>query len=111
MEELRLEGKFFAAPEGTLRQEPDRPIMVVVDVSEIAGQFFVRSLVRFGCEVARHLSHDRSIERRRLGMGGGQKPRRHPGYQRQRGSGEEIPAIHEKTSRLLTTTLRNAVHR
>jgi hypothetical protein len=56
------------------------------------------------------LPHDGSVERRRLGMGGGQKPGRHAGYQRQRGSSEEIPAIHETTSRLLTTTLGNAVH-
>jgi hypothetical protein len=56
------------------------------------------------------LPDDGSIERRRLGMGGGQKPGRDAGYQRQRGSSEEIPAIHETTSRLLTTTLGNAVH-
>jgi hypothetical protein len=56
------------------------------------------------------LTHDGSIERRRLGMGGGQKPRRYAGYQWQRRSGEEIPAIHETTSRLLTMTLGNAMH-
>jgi len=54
------------------------------------------------------LPHDGSIERRRLGIGGGQKSRRGDGYQR--GSGEEIPAIYETTSRLLTATLGNAVH-
>src|SRR5436305_7909655 len=84
--------------------------MVVVDVGEIVGQFFAGRSVRFGGEVPRHLPDDGPVERRRLGIGWGQKPRRHSGYQRQRGSGEETPAIHETTSRLLVATLGNAVH-
>ena len=76
MEELHLERQFFAAPERALRQEPDRPIMVVVDIREIVGQFVVRRLVRLGGEVARHLPHDGPVERRRLGVRAGEKPGR-----------------------------------
>src|SRR4030095_4589920 len=99
-----------AAPERALGQEPNCPIMVVVDVGEVVGQFFVRSLVRLACEVARDLPYDGSVERRRLGTGGRQKARDPPGDQPERGSSEEIPASHETTSRLLTATLGNAVH-
>ena len=43
-------------------------------------------------------------------MGGGQKPGRYAGCQWQSGNSEEIPAIHETTSRLLMRTIGNAVH-
>src|SRR5215213_265266 len=95
MEELRLERKFFTAPERALWQEPDCPIVIVVDVSEVIRQLFVGRLVRFGGKVSRHLPDVGPVERCRLSGGGGQKPRRQPRYQRHSGSSEEISTIHE----------------
>src|ERR1700752_1373083 len=108
MKELRLERQFFAAPECALRQEPDRPIMVIVDIPEIVGQSVIRRLVWFCGKVAGHLPHDGPVERHRLGVGAGEKPGRGNGYQR--GSSEEISAVHKTTSRLLTAALCNAAH-
>ena len=108
MKELRLERQFFAAPECTLRQEPDRPIVVIVDIPEIFGEAVIGRLVWLGGKVAGHLPHGGPVERRRLGVRAREKLGRGNGYQRR--SSEEISAVHETTLRLPTATLCNAVH-
>jgi hypothetical protein len=100
VEELHLEGKLFTAPQRALGPEPDRAILIVIDVGKIVGKLLARRLVRLAGKVARHLPDHRSVERRGLGVGRRQKAGRYAGHQRQRGSSEEIPAIHETTSRL-----------
>ena len=109
MEELHLERQLFAAPQRVLRQEADRPIMVVVDIlRDCRAVCHRRPCNGLLGKVARHLPHDGPVERRRLGVRAGEKLGRGDGYQR--GSSEEISAVHETTLRLLTATLCNAVH-
>ena len=106
MKELRFERQFFAAPQCSLRQEPNRPIMVIVNIPEIVGQAVVRRFVWFGGKVARHLPHDSPVERRRLGGRASEKAGR--GNRYQCGSGEEISAVHENLA-VRTAPLCNAV--
>lgn len=94
MKELRLEWQFFAAPQCTLGQEPDCPIMVIVNIPEIVGQAIVRRFVWLGGKLAGHLPHDSPVEWRRLGVRASEKAGR--GNRYQCGSGEEISAVHEK---------------
>src|SRR6185437_1997424 len=85
MEELNLERQLFAAPQGALREEADLPVMVVIQVFQIIGQFGIGGLVRLIGRVARELPDNRSIERARVRSRGHDQATHGGRYQRDGG--------------------------
>ena len=90
MEELHFEWQLVATPERTLGQETDRAVMVVVEILQAVGEFLVGGLEGFAREIARHLPHDRAIERGGFGLRGRDHARRRERDQRQRGHSKRI---------------------
>ena len=103
MEELHLERQLFAAPERALGQEADRAVMVVVEILQVVGQFLVGGLERLARDVARHLPHDRAVERGGFGGRGGDHAGHRDRDQRQRGYSKKISAVHFWSKRLMAT--------
>ena len=57
MEKLRLEGQLFTAPQRVLGQESDGSVLVVIEVLQRIGQFFVRRFERLARDGAGEVAH------------------------------------------------------
>ena len=66
MEEFGGEAQSLAMPQRVAGIEPDRAVVLVLQVLQRVGQRRIGRLVRFLRQVAREVAHGRAIERRRL---------------------------------------------
>jgi hypothetical protein len=62
MEELNLERQVIGTPPGVLRQEPDRPVLIVVHVFEFRRQPGVTSMIGLLGKVVGELPHGQIVE-------------------------------------------------